>query len=183
MIVNCGLSVVVGQSWILGLDTTYKLSQSTRLKSMPAPTSLEMAVDVVKAYIPTTLCERVIYPISLSWCIPQLRGWQRNLNKRRLKPPQLQPCQSAGPSRRTYLICLEDGKRFKSLRRHLGVLGLTPEQYRRNGTYLLAILWLRQTMRPSGRFWRKRSGLVGCARRGELTVLFLTEKAGHNRAD
>jgi predicted transcriptional regulator len=29
-----------------------------------------------------------------------------------------------------YLICLEDGKRFKSLRRHLAGLGLTPEQYR-----------------------------------------------------
>jgi predicted transcriptional regulator len=29
-----------------------------------------------------------------------------------------------------YLICLEDGKKFKSLRRHLGALGLTPEQYR-----------------------------------------------------
>jgi predicted transcriptional regulator len=30
-----------------------------------------------------------------------------------------------------YLICLEDGKKFKSLRRHLTALGLTPEQYRR----------------------------------------------------
>jgi predicted transcriptional regulator len=29
-----------------------------------------------------------------------------------------------------YLICLDDGKRFKSLRRHLATLGLTPEQYR-----------------------------------------------------
>ena len=29
-----------------------------------------------------------------------------------------------------YLICLEDGKRFKSLRRHLAMLGMTPEQYR-----------------------------------------------------
>src|ERR1700733_10561445 len=29
-----------------------------------------------------------------------------------------------------YLICLEDGKRFKSLRRHLSALGMTPEQYR-----------------------------------------------------
>ena len=29
-----------------------------------------------------------------------------------------------------YLICLEDGKQFKSLRRHLTALGLTPEQYR-----------------------------------------------------
>ena len=29
-----------------------------------------------------------------------------------------------------YLICLDDGKRFKSLRRHLAGLGMTPEQYR-----------------------------------------------------
>lgn len=30
-----------------------------------------------------------------------------------------------------YLICLDDGKKFKSLRRHLGGLGMTPEQYRK----------------------------------------------------
>jgi hypothetical protein len=29
-----------------------------------------------------------------------------------------------------YLICLDDGRRFKSLRRHLTALGITPEQYR-----------------------------------------------------
>jgi predicted transcriptional regulator len=29
-----------------------------------------------------------------------------------------------------FLICLDDGKRFKSLRRHLTGHGLTPEQYR-----------------------------------------------------
>ncbi len=29
-----------------------------------------------------------------------------------------------------YLICLDDGRRFKSLRRHLAGLGMTPEQYR-----------------------------------------------------
>ena len=29
-----------------------------------------------------------------------------------------------------YLICLDDGKRFRSLRRHLTTLGMTPEQYR-----------------------------------------------------
>jgi predicted transcriptional regulator len=29
-----------------------------------------------------------------------------------------------------YLICLEDGKRFKSMRRHLALLGMTPDQYR-----------------------------------------------------
>jgi len=29
-----------------------------------------------------------------------------------------------------FLICLDDGKRFTSLRRHLAGLGLTPAQYR-----------------------------------------------------
>ncbi|MGD1016265.1 MAG: MucR family transcriptional regulator [Roseiarcus sp.] len=29
-----------------------------------------------------------------------------------------------------YLICLDDGLKFKSLRRHLTALGMTPEQYR-----------------------------------------------------
>jgi len=29
-----------------------------------------------------------------------------------------------------YLICLDDGRKFKSLRRHLAALGMTPEQYR-----------------------------------------------------
>ena len=29
-----------------------------------------------------------------------------------------------------YLICLEDGKHFRSMRRHLTLLGLTPQRYR-----------------------------------------------------
>jgi predicted transcriptional regulator len=29
-----------------------------------------------------------------------------------------------------YIICLDDGLKFKSLRRHLTALGMTPEQYR-----------------------------------------------------
>jgi predicted transcriptional regulator len=33
-----------------------------------------------------------------------------------------------------YLICLEDGKRFKSLKKHLAAHGLTPDQYRAKWT-------------------------------------------------
>jgi predicted transcriptional regulator len=29
-----------------------------------------------------------------------------------------------------YIVCLDDGLKFKSLRRHLTALGMTPEQYR-----------------------------------------------------
>ena len=29
-----------------------------------------------------------------------------------------------------FIICLDDGKKFKSLKRHLSVLGMTPDEYR-----------------------------------------------------
>jgi MucR family transcriptional regulator, transcriptional regulator of exopolysaccharide biosynthesis len=49
-------------------------------------------------------------------------------------PPQTEVKAPAVPVRKSvtpdYLICLDDGKKFKSLRRHLAGLGLTPEQYR-----------------------------------------------------
>src|SRR5271156_4136674 len=48
--------------------------------------------------------------------------------------PQVEEQTPAVPVRKSitpdYLICLDDGKRFKSLRRHLIGLGLTPDQYR-----------------------------------------------------
>ena len=49
-------------------------------------------------------------------------------------PPQVEAKAPAVPIRKSitpdFLICLEDGKRFKTMRRHLAGLGLTPEQYR-----------------------------------------------------
>ena len=49
-------------------------------------------------------------------------------------PPQVEVKAPAVPIRKSitsdFLICLEDGKRFRSLRRHLAGHGLTPEQYR-----------------------------------------------------
>jgi predicted transcriptional regulator len=48
--------------------------------------------------------------------------------------PQIEVKEPAVPIRKSitadFLICLDDGKRFKSLRRHLAGLGLTPDQYR-----------------------------------------------------
>jgi predicted transcriptional regulator len=48
--------------------------------------------------------------------------------------PEREPAPPAVPVRKSitpeYLICLDDGRKFKSLRRHLATLGMTPEQYR-----------------------------------------------------
>ncbi|RUW36992.1 MULTISPECIES: MucR family transcriptional regulator [unclassified Mesorhizobium] len=49
-------------------------------------------------------------------------------------PPAPPPTPAVNPRRSVtpdYIICLEDGKKFKSLKRHIGVhFGLTPEAYR-----------------------------------------------------
>jgi predicted transcriptional regulator len=57
-----------------------------------------------------------------------------------------------------YLICLDDGKRFKSLRRHLTILGMTSEQYRAKWNLLPTIPWSRPIMRPNHRRWRRTWG-------------------------
>ena len=47
------------------------------------------------------------------------------------KPEPLVPAVSIRKSiTPDYLICLDDGKKFKSLKRHIGSLGMTPELYR-----------------------------------------------------
>ncbi|RRI02599.1 transcriptional regulator [Mesorhizobium tamadayense] len=49
-------------------------------------------------------------------------------------PPAAPPVPAVNPRRSVtpdYIICLEDGKKFKSLKRHIGVhFGLSPEAYR-----------------------------------------------------
>ncbi|MBB6411314.1 MucR family transcriptional regulator [Mesorhizobium sangaii] len=41
--------------------------------------------------------------------------------------PAVNPKRSVFPD---YIISLEDGRKFKSMKRHLGLLGMTPDQYR-----------------------------------------------------
>jgi predicted transcriptional regulator len=66
-----------------------------------------------------------------------------------------------------YLICLDDGRQFKSLRRHLGALGMTPEQYRQKWNLpsdYPTIPWLRRIMRRNGPRSRRPAGSGNCAR-------------------
>ena len=59
-----------------------------------------------------------------------------------------------------YIICLEDGKRLKMLKRHLAAsFNLTPEQYREKwGLESGLSRWWRRTMPRSARPSRSRSG-------------------------
>lgn len=49
-------------------------------------------------------------------------------------PPQVEPQAPAVNPKRSvtpdFIICLDDGKKFKSLKRHIAQLGMTPAEYR-----------------------------------------------------
>jgi predicted transcriptional regulator len=48
-------------------------------------------------------------------------------------PPEAAPVPAVNPKKSVfpdYIVCLEDGKKFKSMKRHLSSHGMTPQQYR-----------------------------------------------------
>jgi predicted transcriptional regulator len=92
--------------------------------------SLELAAEVVAAYVSNNPLPKSGLPdlILAVHSSPAMLGSEPEgaLPQAEVKPPAVPIRRSVTPD---YLICLEDGKRFKSLRRHLDRLGLTPEQY------------------------------------------------------
>src|SRR5271165_5165530 len=102
-----------------------------RIRSMATPDSVELAAEVVAAFISNNPLPRGELPA----LIQAVHSAVERLGKGpESAPPQVEMKSPAVPIRKSvtpdYLICLEDGKQFKSLRRHLAALGLTPEQYR-----------------------------------------------------
>ena len=91
---------------------------------------IELAAEVVAAYVSNNPVPKADLPD----LILAVHSSLTRLGKDSLVELQVEAKPPAVPVRKSitpdFLICLEDGKKFKSLRRHLGALGLTPEQYR-----------------------------------------------------
>ena len=57
-----------------------------------------------------------------------------------------------------YIICLEDGKKLKMLKRHLKTsYNMTPDEYRTNGGCRVTIRWWRQSTPRIGRRWPRKA--------------------------
>ena len=95
---------------------------------MGASNPIELAAEIVAAFISNNPLPRGELP-SLIHAVHMAV-----VSLAEIAQPQIEVKKPAVPIRRSitpeFLICLDDGKRFKSLRRHLAGLGLTPEQYR-----------------------------------------------------
>ena len=98
---------------------------------MPQPMTLELAAEVVAAFVSNNPVPRGELPALIQTIHETLArlstGGENSTSKEEPKEPAVSIRKSVTPG---YLICLEDGKHFKSLKRHLTAHGLTPEQYR-----------------------------------------------------
>ncbi|RVD39153.1 MucR family transcriptional regulator [Mesorhizobium sp. M4A.F.Ca.ET.020.02.1.1] len=93
-------------------------------------TLIELTADVVSAYVSNNPVPVGDLPALIGQVHAALKGTAGGVSA--AEPEALKP---AVPIRKSvsadYIICLEDGKKFKSLKRHLSThYGLTPDEYR-----------------------------------------------------
>lgn len=101
---------------------------SESLSPSSSPETVELTTEIVSAYVGNNS----VHVADLPSVIAAVHAALRNLGQPKEEPREkLTPLI---PIKKTitpdHLISLEDGKRYKSLKRHLSGRGLTPDQYR-----------------------------------------------------
>ena len=98
---------------------------------MGTSSAIDLAAEIIAAFVANNPLPKTELPAliqAMYMTVARLEGEPQSA------PAPIEPRVPAVPIRRSitpeFLICLEDGKRFKSMRRHLAGLGLTPDQYR-----------------------------------------------------
>ena len=90
-------------------------------------THVELTGDIVSAYVTANSIQRSELP----GLIADVHSALTNLGKPASESVKAEPLvpikQTIKPD---YIISLEDGRRYKSMKRHLSSRGITPEQYR-----------------------------------------------------
>lgn len=89
-----------------------------------------LTAEIVSAYV----SRNALVPSALCALIESVHSTLNGLSPETVAAPEPEarrPAVAIGESiTRRYIVCLEDGKKLKTLRRHLATHGLTPEQYR-----------------------------------------------------
>src|SRR5215207_9438034 len=96
-----------------------------------APNYLELAADIVSAFVSNNSVPVMELPALIS----NVHAALTNVASGSTQQPAEEPKAPAVPIKKSvqpdYIVCLDDGKRFKSLKRHLRTTyNLTPDQYR-----------------------------------------------------
>ena len=106
------------------------MTDETREDNLDSSELLRMTTDVVSAY----LGNNTVAASQISEVISTVHEALTHLNTE-VSEPVIEPAKPAVPIRRSitpdYIVCLEDGKRLKMLKRHLRTTyNLTPDEYR-----------------------------------------------------
>lgn len=95
-----------------------------------ADSYIELAADIVSAYV----SNNAVSANELVTLLAEVHGALQRVNKGEVEMV-VEPLKPAVPPKKSvmpdYIVCLEDGKKFKSLKRHLRTsYDMSPEQYR-----------------------------------------------------
>lgn len=99
-------------------------------ESATDPELIDLAADIVSAYVSNNIVPAAELPNLIADVHKALSETHAGVNEPEPEPlkPAVNPRKSVFPD---FIICLEDGKKFKSLKRHLRThYDLSPEEYR-----------------------------------------------------
>jgi len=99
---------------------------------MPEPSSIDDVLGLTAQIVSAHVSNNVVSPDALPSLIQEVYKTLSGVGKEPAQPDRPQP---AVPVKKSvsaeYLVCLEDGKKLKMLKRHLKTAyNMTPEQYR-----------------------------------------------------
>ena len=113
---------------------------------------IELAAEILTAFVANNSVPRADLPAlfeGLHAALKRLAEKGEVVLVDKVKPePAVSIRKSVTPD---YLICLDDGRKFRTLRRHLAGLGMTPEQYRQKWSCPPTTPWSLPTMRRNDR--------------------------------
>src|SRR3954453_12463642 len=110
-----------------------KQEGTTRMSEQQTPPNyIELAADLVSAFVSNNPVPAAELPALIGTVHAALTKTANGSSQQPTEEPKKAPAVSVKKSvQPDYIVCLEDGKRFKSLKRHLRtVYDLTPDQYR-----------------------------------------------------
>src|SRR3981189_2217099 len=107
-----------------------RFSEGPAMSDTTGKSFIDLTANIVSAYLSNNPTPASEIPALIS----HIHAALLRVSTGRVETP-LEPAKPAVPVKRSmtpdYLVCLEDGKRFKSLKRHLRTqYSMTPEQYR-----------------------------------------------------
>jgi len=106
------------------------MSETPQTNVSLEPAFVDLTADIVSAYVSNNTVASIDLPALISSVHSALSSTVQKASE-----PVVEELKPAVPIKKSvtddYIICLEDGKKFKSLKRHLRThFNLTPEEYR-----------------------------------------------------